>query len=231
MARKRGSSIQTGLLRESREAALNAVQAFNNPRATFKTETFIVLMVIAWTRLLHAYYRREGVEYRYFERGPKRRRFTRLKSGAFKYWELAQCLKDGHSPLDAPTRKNLEFLIGLRGEVEHHKSAGVDEHFSAPGGGRLAPQSRPLVPQGLPITGDAAGEGAAADDPLSSARVSRRAHRARVQIGLNRLELATRARQPSCHRRCRLTQALAVLMRVCLLRLPVLDMMAKYWYT
>lgn len=130
MARKRGSSIQTGLLRESREAALNAVQAFNNPRATFKTETFIVLMIIAWTRLLHAYYRREGVEYRYFKRGPKRRRFTRLKSGAFKYWELAQCLKDGHSPLDAPTRKNLEFLIGLRGEVEHHKSAGVDEHFS-----------------------------------------------------------------------------------------------------
>ena len=78
MAKTRGPSIQTELLRESREAALNAVQAFNNPRATFKTETFIVLMVIAWTRLLHAYYRREGIEYRYFERGPKRRRFKRL---------------------------------------------------------------------------------------------------------------------------------------------------------
>ena len=65
MAKTRGPSIQTELLRESREAALNAVQAFNNPRATFKTETFIVLMVIAWTRLLHAYYRGKDIEYRY----------------------------------------------------------------------------------------------------------------------------------------------------------------------
>ena len=58
------------LLTKSREAALNAVQTFNNPLTTFKAETFIVLMVIAWTYLLHAHYRQEGIEYRYFERGP-----------------------------------------------------------------------------------------------------------------------------------------------------------------
>ena len=65
------------LLRKSREAALNAVQTFNNPLTTFKTETFIVLMVIAWMYLLHAYYRHKGVEYRYYEEGAKRLNYER----------------------------------------------------------------------------------------------------------------------------------------------------------
>ena len=57
MTRRRGPSTKGQLLEKSREAALNAVQTFNNPLTTFKTETFIVLMVIAWMYLLHAYYR------------------------------------------------------------------------------------------------------------------------------------------------------------------------------
>ena len=130
MARKRGPSVKTELLRKSREAALNAVQTFNNPLTAFKTETFIVLMIIAWTYLLHAHYHRAGVEYRYYEKGAKRRKFVRMTSGAFKYWELKECLKCDACPLDQPTRLNLEFLIGLRNEIEHHGSSGVDERFS-----------------------------------------------------------------------------------------------------
>ena len=98
MIRKRSPQIKKQLLYKSREAALNAVQTFNNPLTTFKTETFIVLMNIAWMYLLHAYYRREGVEYRY-SKGSKRRKFDRTKSGAFKYWELERCLNDKACPL------------------------------------------------------------------------------------------------------------------------------------
>ena len=87
-------------------------------------------MVIAWMYLLHAYYRCKGVEYRYYKKGPKRRKFDRTKSGAFKYWELERCLKDENCPLDLPTKHNLRFLIGLRNEIEHHRSAGVDKWFS-----------------------------------------------------------------------------------------------------
>ena len=130
MAGKRGPSIQRELLLKSREAALNAVQSFNNPLTAFKAETFIVLMNIAWTYLLHAHYRRSGVEYRYFSEGPKRRKFDRTKSGAFKYWELERCLNEKTCPLDGPTKNNLRFLIGLRHEIEHHESAGSDERFS-----------------------------------------------------------------------------------------------------
>ena len=100
MGKKRRPSVKTELIHKSREAALNAVQSFNNPLTTFKTETFIVLMVIAWTYLLHAYYRQNGVEYRYFSKGPKRRKFDRTKVGAFKHWELERCLNEKICPLD-----------------------------------------------------------------------------------------------------------------------------------
>ena len=122
--------MKVELLRKSREAALNAVQTFNNPLTTFKAETFIVLMVIAWTYLLHAYYRREGVEYRYYQERPNRRRFDHTQSGAFKHWELEHCLDERACPLDIPTKLNVRFLIGLRHEIEHRRSAGADERFS-----------------------------------------------------------------------------------------------------
>ena len=69
MTKKRRPRIKTQLLEKSREAALNAVQTYNNPLTTFKSESFIVLMNIAWMYLLHSYYHSEGVEYRYYEKG------------------------------------------------------------------------------------------------------------------------------------------------------------------
>ena len=51
------SSIRRELLQKSKEAALAAVGIFNNPNIQFKAETYIVLMIIAWTYLLHAYFR------------------------------------------------------------------------------------------------------------------------------------------------------------------------------
>jgi len=128
--KRRVGSIKTELLEKSREAALNAVQSFNNPLTTFKTETFIVLMVISWMYLLHAYYKKKRTDYRYYQEGPKRRRFDRTKSGAYKYWELERCLNEGMCPLASATKSNLRFLIGLRHEIEHHKSAGIDEHLT-----------------------------------------------------------------------------------------------------
>ncbi len=48
-------SIKTELLTKSREAMLSAVGIFNNPSIKFKSETFIVLVIIAWTYLMHAF--------------------------------------------------------------------------------------------------------------------------------------------------------------------------------
>lgn len=44
---RRVFSVKEELLNKSREAALAAVQIFNNPNGTFKSETYVVLMIIA----------------------------------------------------------------------------------------------------------------------------------------------------------------------------------------
>ena len=116
---RRSFSVSGELLTKSREAALAAVQIFNSPLITFKSEVFIVLMNIAWTYLLHAHYRKMRVEYRYLKNGTTRKRFEKTKAGAYKHWELEHCLNNSKSPIDADTANNLRFLIGLRHEIEH----------------------------------------------------------------------------------------------------------------
>lgn len=128
---RRYHSLAMQLVTQSQDAALTAVQVFNNPLIKFKSETFIVLMNIAWTYLLHGHYRREGVEYRYHQRIGKRRRFERTGDDSFKYWDLSQCLDARECPLDNPTKKNLLFLIGLRNEITHHMSPVLDHFVSA----------------------------------------------------------------------------------------------------
>lgn len=107
------------LIVKSREAMLSAVQIYNNPQITFKSETYISLAVIAWTYLLHAYYANHGVDFRYYKEQGKRKVYDRTKHGAYKHWELERCLDDNSSPIDQITAKNLKFLIGIRHEIEH----------------------------------------------------------------------------------------------------------------
>ena len=123
-------SFRHELVAKSREAALTAIRVFNDPQVGFKSETYIVLMTIAWTYLFHAYYRGKRIEYRYYRQGPKRRIFDRTKHGAHKYWELERCLNDKRSPLDQDTANNLRFLIGLRHEIEHQMTRSLDSYLS-----------------------------------------------------------------------------------------------------
>jgi Domain of unknown function (DUF3644) len=132
VAKKKRSigSVKNELITKSREAALTAIKTFNDPLVTFKGETFIVLMVIAWTYMLHAYYRSKRIEYRYFRQGPKRRIFDKSKRGAYKYWELERCLHEKWCPIDNDAINNLKFLIGLRHEIEHQMTRSLDGYLS-----------------------------------------------------------------------------------------------------
>jgi hypothetical protein len=124
-------SIRRSLIGKAREAALTAVQAYNNPLTTFKSESFIVLMTVAWTYLLHAYYRQQRVEYRYFDMHGSRRWFRRNADGTYRYWDLMKCLDEGSCPLDAATKANLRFLHGLRNEIEHHMPPALDDYLAS----------------------------------------------------------------------------------------------------
>ncbi len=128
---RRTYSVSRELLLKSREAALAAVQIFNSPMITFKSEIYIVLMNIAWTYLLHAYYRQKKVEYRYHMKSGNRRRYDKTKHGADKHWELEHCLNDTKSPIDKDAANNLRFLIGIRHEIEHQMTGRLDPTLSA----------------------------------------------------------------------------------------------------
>jgi len=128
---RRVSSISNELVTKSREAALAAVQIFNSPMITFKSEIYIVLMNIAWTYLLHAYYRKLRIEYRHYDQRGKRRKYHKTKYGAYKYWELERCLNDDKCPLDRDSKNNLRFLIGIRHEIEHQMTTRIDSTLSA----------------------------------------------------------------------------------------------------
>lgn len=128
---RRTFSVSSELLTKSREAALAAVQIFNSPLITFKSEIFIVLMNIAWTYLLHSHYSKQGIEYRYYQQRVKKRVFDKTKSGAHKHWELERCLNDKQSPIDKNTTNNLRFLIGIRHEIEHQMTSRLDSSLSA----------------------------------------------------------------------------------------------------
>jgi hypothetical protein len=132
MARKKVSigSVRMELVSKAQEAALAAIRVYNDPTTTFKSETFIVLMVIAWTYLLHAYYRGQGIDYRYFTTVGHRKRFDRTARGAEKFWELERCLSDTASPIDKDTSNNLRFLIGLRHEIEHQMTRSLDGYLT-----------------------------------------------------------------------------------------------------
>ncbi|WP_222845796.1 DUF3644 domain-containing protein [Flavilitoribacter nigricans] len=123
--------MKSELITKSREAMLSAVQIFNNPNILFKSESFIVLSNIAWMYLLHAYYRTNDIDYRYYKLVNTRKRYDKTKRGAYKYWELERCINEDKCPIDKVTTSNLRFLIGLRHEIEHQMTTRIDDYLSA----------------------------------------------------------------------------------------------------
>lgn len=124
-------SVKNELIAKAREAMLSAVQIFNNPNILFKSESFIVLAIISWTYLLHAYYRGINIDYRYYSKHGTKKYYDKTKRGAFKFWELERCLNDASCPIDKATKDNLKFLIGLRHEIEHQMTNRIDDYLSA----------------------------------------------------------------------------------------------------
>jgi hypothetical protein len=107
------------LLIKAREAMIAAVHIFNSAGLVFRAELFIVTSIIAWTYLLHAWFRREGIDYRYKNADGSTQK---TKHGEDCFWELGMCLRHAQSPIPAGAKNNLDFLIELRHEIEHRST-------------------------------------------------------------------------------------------------------------
>ena len=111
---------------KARESALLAVETYNRPTAVFRAGAYIVLMNIAWTSLFHAIFFKKKVK-PYYKKDSSSR-YIKV-DGEYRSWELSECLKRYYEDQNPPTRKNLEFFIGLRNKIEHHSMPELDSEI------------------------------------------------------------------------------------------------------
>jgi len=112
------------LLNKSIDSATQAISTYNDPRSAFRTGNFTILMIIAWTSLLHAYFEREKVNYFYKENNGRYKRID----GDKKAWELLACVKQIFAQAD-PVRRNIELFIRLRNKIEHRNLPALDKEL------------------------------------------------------------------------------------------------------
>lgn len=119
---KRLSKACGDLLEKSQDSALQAVSTYNDPRSSFRTGNFTILMIIAWTSLLHAYFESQKINY-----------FYKKENGRYEYidgdkkaWELGKCVSEVFDVND-PIRKNIELFIRLRNKIEHRNLPALDQ--------------------------------------------------------------------------------------------------------
>ena len=103
------------ILRSSVDSALLAVEIYNKPRGPFRVENYISLMIIAWTKLFHAYFNHEIGDKFYYKN--QNGRYKKI-DGERKAWELKTCILK-YVKLSNLVNSNLEFFIRLRNKIEH----------------------------------------------------------------------------------------------------------------
>ncbi|MEM4222320.1 MAG: DUF3644 domain-containing protein, partial [archaeon] len=130
------SNIIKQLLQKAKDSALLAIEYYNKPAVSFKSEGFIVMMCIAWTSFFHAYFLKNKIKpfYRKKEIG-KRPRFQmiieKLPNGKEikdkKWWDLNKCINEFFKlNRDLGIQKNIEFLSGLRNLIVHRNLPELD---------------------------------------------------------------------------------------------------------
>ena len=103
------------ILDASIDSALLAVEIYNKPRTTFRSEGFITMMIMAWTRLFHAHFNSTIGDRYYYKK--KNGRYDTV-DGEKKAWELTTCIKK-YGSLATAVESNLNFFIKLRNKIEH----------------------------------------------------------------------------------------------------------------
>lgn len=114
------------LVIKSRECAILALDIYNRPATLFKSEGFIVMIIIAWTSLLHAIFQKKGIDYFYKDDNGE----YKIIDNDYKAWELCLCMKHYYQNENNAITKNLEFLIGLRNKIVHRYVPTIDMHIA-----------------------------------------------------------------------------------------------------
>ena len=121
MIKLRSGSKAKNILDASIDSTLLAVEIYNTPRAPFRVQNYVSLMVMSWTRLFHAYFHVTIGDKYYYKDKRNNRKYMKI-NGEKKAWELTECIKQYKKQgkkIELSVEKNLEFFIGLRNKIEH----------------------------------------------------------------------------------------------------------------
>lgn len=111
-----------GLVLKARESVLLALDIYNRPATVFKTQGFIVMMIIGWTALFHAIFEKQYKEYFYHKDDGS----FEIIDGDKKAWELSACIANYFGSAISPVKENLKLFIGLRNKIEHRYVPAID---------------------------------------------------------------------------------------------------------
>ncbi|MFN4152127.1 MAG: DUF3644 domain-containing protein, partial [Candidatus Sericytochromatia bacterium] len=109
------------LIIKARESAMLAVDIYNRPTTLFRTEGFIVMMIIAWRFLCHAIFEKNNINYYYLDENNE----PEIRDGDKSTWDLSKSIKKLEN-IKEPVRQNVEFIILLRNKIEHRFAPDID---------------------------------------------------------------------------------------------------------
>jgi hypothetical protein len=109
------------LVDKAKEAAILAIDIYNRPMTAFRTQGFTVMMIIAWTSLLHAIFEQTGVDYYHYDKEGA----VMIIDGDKKAWGLRDCIVKCKE-LSQPVRENIKMFVLLRNKIEHRFAPAFD---------------------------------------------------------------------------------------------------------
>lgn len=121
------TSATSAKVRKAVEIFKTAILVYNNNIIFTRSETFIVLSIIAWTYVLHAHLTGQGVSpvYKNPDETPV------MLDGQEKLWELSYCIERPEAGLSVGEKANLKYLIAIRNAIEHRSSEDINEAIQA----------------------------------------------------------------------------------------------------
>jgi hypothetical protein len=103
------------LIVKAKDSAILSIDIYNRPIVSFRSQGYIVMMIIAWTALFHAIFEMEKVDYFYKEKDGS----NKIVDNDKKAWELTTCLDKCGNILSNAAKENLRLFISLRNKIEH----------------------------------------------------------------------------------------------------------------
>jgi hypothetical protein len=97
--------------------ALLAVEIYNKPIISFRSEGYIVQMMIAWTSLFHAIFLKDGIAITYNKDEPDN------------FLDLRKCIKKYNGILKKEISANLGLLVDIRDVIVHRDNTSIDDEL------------------------------------------------------------------------------------------------------